>query len=454
MTTFSPLPPPPSFTSTNTSAAPTSDQVPNPHEQKADSRTRPLRLKRKRAVPSSADSTNATSVNPSRHRHHHHRHHRSKRHHHDDSFRQGDPDPDPFNRPLSPNAAFRESLFDAMADDEGAAFWEGVYGQPVHIYSSHYKSKRHEGKGTTAADNVDEYEGSDDPNSGTASPRGKNNPGEKETEEDIQGMTDEEYADFVRRRMWEKSHEFIFAEREKRAEERRQKRERERRGFEEGIRQADRQRERMWWDKGTTSTSTRTKEKKVEKERTKWRKIWDRYVEYWQPTTQEVAATGEEGERRHTNDENNENVKGGTMRGCSPEQTNANAQTKTSPITNPKPPTRRMIYPVENGQWSSVNQKEVSHFFTCIAETLIHSHPTITLPPPPPPPPPPSDADDLKIKTLRELLKRERIRWHPDKIQQRAGSSEGGRLSLEEGVMERVTAIFQIIDRLWEEGRR
>ncbi|KAF3144716.1 hypothetical protein TWF703_008703 [Orbilia oligospora] len=33
-----------------------------------------------------------------------------------------------------PEAAFRESLFEAMADDEGASYWEGVYGQPIHLY--------------------------------------------------------------------------------------------------------------------------------------------------------------------------------------------------------------------------------------------------------------------------------------------------------------------------------
>ncbi|KLU83995.1 hypothetical protein MAPG_03043 [Magnaporthiopsis poae ATCC 64411] len=45
-----------------------------------------------------------------------------------------EPEPeDPFAPPpLDADAAFRESLFDAMADDEGAAYWEGVYGQPIH----------------------------------------------------------------------------------------------------------------------------------------------------------------------------------------------------------------------------------------------------------------------------------------------------------------------------------
>lgn len=30
--------------------------------------------------------------------------------------------------------AFRDSLFDALADDEGAHYWESVYSQPIHVY--------------------------------------------------------------------------------------------------------------------------------------------------------------------------------------------------------------------------------------------------------------------------------------------------------------------------------
>src|SRR5436853_946524 len=43
---------------------------------------------------------------------------------------------------ISPEAAFRESLFDAMADDEGAMFWESVYGQPIHNYPKTYVNQR------------------------------------------------------------------------------------------------------------------------------------------------------------------------------------------------------------------------------------------------------------------------------------------------------------------------
>ncbi|KAI2835100.1 hypothetical protein CBS11350_10290 [Aspergillus niger] len=45
------------------------------------------------------------------------------------------PDADPSTTRFSPTTAFRESLFDALGDDEGAAYWESVYGQPIHTYS-------------------------------------------------------------------------------------------------------------------------------------------------------------------------------------------------------------------------------------------------------------------------------------------------------------------------------
>jgi hypothetical protein len=44
-------------------------------------------------------------------------------------------------------------------------------------------------------------------------------------------------------------------------------------------------------------------------------------------------------------------------------------------------------------------------------------------------------------------LKEERVRWHPDKIQQRLG----GRV--DEAVMRDVTAVFQIVDKLWTDTR-
>jgi hypothetical protein len=42
---------------------------------------------------------------------------------------------------IPPETAFRESLWDALGDNEGAAFWEGVYGQLIHIYPNTYQDQ-------------------------------------------------------------------------------------------------------------------------------------------------------------------------------------------------------------------------------------------------------------------------------------------------------------------------
>jgi hypothetical protein len=49
---------------------------------------------------------------------------------------------------------------------------------------------------------------------------------------------------------------------------------------------------------------------------------------------------------------------------------------------------------------------------------------------------------------LPHVLKVERVRWHPDKIQQRFGS-----LDIDEETMKGVTAVFQVIDRMWTERK-
>ena len=49
---------------------------------------------------------------------------------------------------------------------------------------------------------------------------------------------------------------------------------------------------------------------------------------------------------------------------------------------------------------------------------------------------------------LLAVLKAERIRWHPDKIQHRYGT-----LGIDEKDMRSVTEVFQIIDQMWTELR-
>ncbi|KFA74246.1 hypothetical protein S40288_09441 [Stachybotrys chartarum IBT 40288] len=139
----------------------------------------------------------------------------SRRHHHRRRRRQRSPTPpNPYDPPpLDADAAFRESLFDAMADDEGAAFWEGVYGQPVHAY---------------AADKV--------------GPTGE-----------LEQMTEEEYAAHVRQKMWEKTHAGLLEERARREQERKKKREEDRQNrklqeeLDRSLRFGDERRRRKRW---------------------------------------------------------------------------------------------------------------------------------------------------------------------------------------------------------------
>ena len=218
---------------------------------------------------------------------------------------------------MNPDAAFRESLFDALADDEGAAYWEGVYGQPIHTYSPYYP----------ACD--------DDPE----------NP-------KLERMDDEEYTAYVRRKMWEKSHEHIVEERKRREEERVRKKVKE----EEGRR----------WQVGVEEALRRGEERR---KRNRWRDAWEGYLAGW-----------------------NEERKGS------------------------------MSWPVESGKMDDVGSGEVEKFFRAVGRS--------------------GNVD------LGDVLKRERVRWHPDKMQQKAGE-----VGVDGETMKMVTAVFQVVDGLWNEIR-
>lgn len=258
-------------------------------------------------------------------RHHRHRRHRSKRRHSSTS-----------ERTTSPNTAFRESLFDAMADDEGAAFWEGVYGQPIHTYSPHIKT-----------------------------PEGE-----------LEKMTDEAYVAYVRRKMWERSHEYIVEERKRRDEQRNRKRKRET--------------EEKEWERGVDQALKRGEERR----RTgKWKVCWLAYERGWERLQEEQAILSEK---------------------------------------NSTSPRERISWPVESGSWEDVQPAQVERFFK-------HA------------PQPTSDAvGDLVPVDLAAVLKAERVRWHPDKMQQRF---RGQGVDLDEKTMKIVTAVFQVVDRMWTEAR-
>ena len=284
---------------------------------------------------SASPSTSDRLPNRSHHHHHHHRHHhRSRR-------RTQTPVDDPIlyddtylsnsksDKYLHPDVAFRESLFDALADDEGALFWEGVYGQPIHTYPRYREAN------------------DDDDDIDPENPR-------------LERMTDEEYVTYVRGKMWKKSHQYVFEERRRREAQRKRDKDAEERNrewqasFDEGMKRMDERRR---------------------KER--WKGVWKAYGRKWDETFNEGAM--------------------GSMK-------------------------ERISWPVESGKWQDVEKEAVEVFFR--------------------------HGAGLEGVDLGEVLKRERVRWHPDKMQQRAGS--GG---IDNETMKAVTAVFQVVDRLWGETR-
>ncbi|KAF4997721.1 hypothetical protein FGRMN_3666 [Fusarium graminum] len=254
-----------------------------------------------------------------RHQHRHRQdddnHRRSHRRHH---RRHRSPTPPNPHVPesLDPEVAFRESLFDAMADDEGAAYWEGVYGQPVHVYSNE-----------------------------RVGPAGH-----------LEQMTDEEYAAHVRQKMWEKTHAGLLEERARREEAKKRKAEEDRlaqklhEDMERSIRRGEERRQRR-----------------------RWTRRWEDYTTAW-------------------------------------------ANWDGTPTT--------IAWPVEGGRLEGVDEPNVRKFFV---NGL--------------------DPQEIGEKDFVAKLREERVRWHPDKIQQKLG----GRV--EENTMKGVTAVFQIIDKLWTDSR-
>ncbi|QDS75054.1 hypothetical protein FKW77_006534 [Venturia effusa] len=247
---------------------------------------------------------------------------------------------------IDPDTAFRESLFDALADDEGAAYWEGVYGQPIHTYP-----------------NV------------RPGPQGE-----------LEQMTEEEYAEHVRSKMWEKSHEYLAEERRKRQEERKRKKQREKK--EEA--QADNgsswreEAERQAFEEKIAKSLRNGEQRKLKK---RWQDAWQRYSTGWEKFIEVLVTKSKEDGA----------LAGKASRGIIP-------------------------WPVETGSWKNATKEDVEDFFRNA---------------------PPSESDWASI------LKAERVRWHPDKMQQRFGANK-----LDEETIRTVTAVFQVIDRLYAERRK
>ncbi|OJK00871.1 hypothetical protein ASPACDRAFT_117419 [Aspergillus aculeatus ATCC 16872] len=257
------------------------------------------------------------------------------------------PTPDPASTPtttfdLDPDTAFRESLFDALGDDEGATYWESVYGQPIHTYAI------------------------------PSVPTGPSG--------ELEQMDEEEYAAYVRSKMWERTREGMLEEQERLRAERHRKRQQEKQ------RQAG-ENTRKAFDEAIEASLRRGRERKREKA---WREGWEAYLGCWGRLDGAVqvaaAAAGDRGGK-------------GSFRNL-------------------------VFWPVESGKRKDVSKENVEAF-------MRHS---------------PQAANGSS--ELLAVLKAERVRWHPDKIQQRYGV-----LGIEEAVLRSVTEVFQIIDHLWNDLR-
>lgn len=320
----------------------------------------------------------------SRHEHEHDEQHRTKR-------KRGYPTPPqdeaegahPFPRePTDPgrpdhgtdDAAFRESLFDALADDEGAAYWESVYSQPIHVYSR---------------------------------------PTVQTEQGDLEQMSDEQYTAYVKTKMWEKKNPEIVLERERTERKRREKEEAATRRKEEFVRK----KEQAAWDRaqrrgfGSNSDcddegadgkgrryrrefagekdwhASTFKPPGNQAQRHEYAEAWTRYLAAWDKLKKELL------------DER---------------QSGANT---AHPAAKPS---KRI-------PWPTLASKPAVK--ANIEDFMRH-------------------APASEERSMAHLLKAERVRWHPDKVQQRFGSE------VDEGTMKVVTGVFQVVDGLLEEERK
>ncbi|KAJ5112660.1 hypothetical protein N7532_000705 [Penicillium argentinense] len=325
----------------------------------ADDKTKSTRSKRFRFKDS--DSKHSSSSHRRRH-HSRDRHgdrghrHRSSHHSHRSKRRSRSRSPnshDPRNSSLDAEAAFRESLFDALGDDEGAAYWESVYGQPIHHYAVPEVPKGPDGE--------------------------------------LERMDEEEYAAYVRARMWERTREGMLEAQEKLREERRQAKMRENAA-------RGRERERGAFERAMEESLRRGAERKKKKA---WVGVWEEYLKCWE----EIAKIVQKNQ-------------GPTSTGSSESRADESTSGGTGPTS--KPLRDLLFWPVESGKRRDVSPESVEAF-------MKHA-------------PPSGD--------LLSTLKVERVRWHPDKIQHRYGA-----LGIDEKVIRSVTEVFQIVDRMWSEER-
>lgn len=280
----------------------------------------------------------------SQHRHHHRRHKRPRNDNHVPVTAQAE---------LPPDVAFRESLFDALADEQGADYWASVYGQPIHTYS---RSVMDPETGETAM------------------------------------MDDEQYAAYVRRKMWEKSVEGIAAAKEAK---RREDRETRQRHIPNAAEYSAEPEDDVQFDFAFEIDAS-LKRSRRRKDSKQWRQLWRDYNVKWDALDRSATL-------RHRD--------------------SADSLEQVSFENS-------IAWPVESGQQQDVNYDSVARF---VNKAAVASQ---------------QDDEDSTVSVL-SLLKAERVRWHPDKIQQKYGF-----MGINDSSMEGVTAVFQIMDSLYTKSRQ
>ncbi|KAI5302649.1 hypothetical protein KEM56_000492 [Ascosphaera pollenicola] len=206
--------------------------------------------------------------------------------------------------------------------------------------------------------------------------------------DEMRQMTDDEYAAYVRSEMWKRTREGMLEEQEARRRQRRAwKREQERLDSE--------RRKRTMFDQLIDESLQRGRQRQsIRKEGEEWEGVWRRYLESWEKLNAQVSKA-----------ETAEN----------------------QPLNTEKAELRNLIFwPVKTGKRRDVTSEAVEVF-------LRHS---------------PSVVSADTSEAFLAVLKTERVRWHPDKVQHRYGG-----LDVEKQTMQSVTEVFQIIDRLWTETR-
>ncbi|KAL8743607.1 MAG: hypothetical protein Q9190_004067 [Brigantiaea leucoxantha] len=203
-------------------------------------------------------------------------------------------------------------------------------------------------------------------------------------------MTDEEYASYVRQAMYLRTHEHILLERQRHADARARQKETEK----------QKEAQARKWDFEIAEALKRGEQRR---RRGRWNGIWEKYLRSW---TEE-----------HERDEDDV-----------PRQKKRRKQSETEKVEDV------IIWPVASGMRHDVSVENVEEFFRRAPQAGAGSK-----------------AGEGEVD-IGAILKTERVRWHPDKMQQRAiGAGRGEGLGAE--TMRVVTAVWQVIDRMWVELR-